>query len=70
MFSPNYGAASSHIEKLMAEREDFVAAAKSQAHRIKDMEAVIKGLKEELRNSAESEDGWKLIAESRARTSW
>ena len=42
MFSqPNYGAASTHIQTLMAEREDFLAVNKRQAARIKELEEVL-----------------------------
>jgi len=40
MFSPNYGAASSHIQTLMAEREDFLAVNRTQAIKIKALEEV------------------------------
>jgi hypothetical protein len=40
MFSPNYGAASSHIQTLMAEREDFLAVNRTQAAKIKKLEEV------------------------------
>jgi hypothetical protein len=42
MFSPNYGAASSHIQTLMAEREDFLAVNRTQAVKIKKLEEVHK----------------------------
>ena len=38
LFTPNYGLASSHIQQLMAERDDFLQASKSQAARIKELE--------------------------------
>ena len=38
LFSPDYGAAKSHIAELTKEREDFVAASFSQAASIASLE--------------------------------
>lgn len=60
MFEPNYGEANKHIEMLMAEREDFVNANKTQAVRIKELKA-------ELASAVEQLEVQTLISESRAR---
>ena len=58
--SPNYGAAATHIKELMAEREDFLAAAKAQAARIATLEHDLAAVNEQLEVST-------LVAESRRR---
>lgn len=67
LFTPNYGAASSHIEELMREREDFVEANRTQAARIQQLERANATLKEDAAASAEQVSVQSLIAESRAR---
>ena len=58
--APDYGHASKHIEALMAERNDFVAASKAQAARIKTLQT-------ELATATEQLEVQTLISESRAR---
>lgn len=66
-FGPDYGAAQSHINELMAEREDFVAASVSQAQTIAELRKQVKGLTEDLDTTNEQLSVQTLIAESRAR---
>ena len=49
LFAPNYGAAQTHINELMAEREDFLAANKAQAARIASLEAELATITEQVR---------------------
>ena len=48
LFSPNYGAAQTHITELMAEREDFLAANKAQAARIANLESELATITEQV----------------------
>ena len=67
LFTPNYGAASSHIAELTAERDDFIEVNRTQAARIRHLEAAIVGLKEDCAAAVEEVGLHKLIAESHAR---
>ena len=67
LFGPDYGAAQTHINELMAEREDFIAANVSQAQVITELRKQVKHLTEDLETSSEQLSVQTLIAESRAR---
>lgn len=67
LFTPNYGAASSHIAELTAERDDFIDANRTQAARIRHLEQLVASLKEDCAAQAEQASLQALIAESRAR---
>ena len=66
MFGPNYGAAQSHIEELMKEREDFLSASRAQATRIAELETELASSKEEHATAMEQLDVQHLIGEHRA----
>jgi hypothetical protein len=67
LFGPDYGAAQTHINELMAEREDFIAANVSQAQVITELRKQVKNLTEDLETCSEQLSVQTLIAESRAR---
>ena len=67
MFQPNYGAASSHIETLMSEREDFIEVNMQQAARIKALEAQVADLTDDLQSARTQAEHQALIAQNRAR---
>ena len=66
MFGPNYGAAQSHIEELMREREDFIQASKAQARRVAELEASLAAATELHEAAQEQLEVQSLIAEHRA----
>ena len=66
MFGPNYGAAQSHIQELMKERDDFLEASRAQAARISELEAALASAREAHATSAEQLDVQMLIGEHRA----
>ena len=66
MFGPNYGAAQSHIEELMKEREDFIQASKAQARRVAELEASLAAATELHEAAQEQLEVQSLIAEHRA----
>ena len=67
LFTPNYGAASSHIAELMKERDDFIDASRHQAARIQELEQEKVSLQELNATLEEQLQVQALIAESRAR---
>ena len=67
LFSPDYGAASSHIAELTREREDFVAASMAQAASIAALEKQVAALKDDLASAHAQLEVQGLISESRAR---
>ena len=67
LFGPDYGAAQPHLNELMAEREDFIAANVSQAQVITELRKQVKNLTEDLETCSEQLSVQTLIAESRAR---
>jgi hypothetical protein len=67
LFGPDDGAAQTHINELMAEREDFIAANVSQAQVITELRKQVKNLTEDLETCSEQLSVQTLIAESRAR---
>ena len=66
MLGPNYGAAQSHIEELMREREDFIQASKAQARRVAELEASLAAATELHEAAQEQLEVQSLIAEHRA----
>ena len=65
-FTPNYGAASSHIAELVKERDDFLEASRFQAARIQALEKENAALKDDLQTAHEQIEAQAVIATARA----
>ena len=65
-FGPNYGAAQAHVEKLLEEREEFVAANVAQAASIQALKAELSACKEDLRCSHEQLEVANLLSAQRS----
>eukprot|EP00965_Chrysotila_dentata_P166789 5507554-Pleurochrysis_carterae.AAC.5 len=58
--SSDYGAAAKHVEQLMIEREDFIAASKAQTSRVQELEQQLLSVSE-MRDTLAEQNATQLL---------